>query len=115
VIGTKRGHSYATVSPGSSETGTSQTNSAFDITDNFNWATFSSDPNQTDTSDGTLSTFIHDVSRHSGSNHSTSTRATWLCQESVRFKFLSCLRRLDRDSGRGENYLGGLRRAVVFV
>ena len=78
VIGIKRGHSYATVSD-SSETGTSQNNSALDISDNFNWASFGSDQNHMDnTSEGTLSTFIHDVSVHSGSNHSHCTKVTWL-------------------------------------
>jgi len=81
VIGSKRVHSYSLVSPALSEAGTGTSNSSTDLDacDNFNWTTFGSDPIQMESlSDGTLSTFIHEVSIHTGSHHSRNTQATWL-------------------------------------
>jgi len=78
VIGTKRAHSYASITPESS------INGAFDITSVFNWTSCDADnPNAANFSDGTLSTFIHDISQHSGSNQSNSTNSTWLFQGMV--------------------------------
>lgn len=83
MIGSKRDHSYAVVSSAPSETGSSSKNtsgfSALDISDKFNWTSFGSDPFHTgNSSGGTISTFIKDVSDHSGSHHSRDTQATWL-------------------------------------
>ncbi|XP_035702306.1 tyrosine-protein kinase JAK2 isoform X2 [Folsomia candida] len=70
LIGTKRTHSYASITPESS------VNGAFDTTSMFNWGSFESEnQNPVNYSDGTLSTFIHELSLHSGSN---STQRTWL-------------------------------------
>lgn len=71
VIGTKqRNHSYTSITPESS------VNGAFDQTSVFNWGSFESDnQNPANFSDGTLSTFIHELSLNSGSN---STQCTWL-------------------------------------
>lgn len=83
MIGTKRVHSYAQVTPNCSESGQSDTNSGFDPSADATWTTFgSSDVNAPvgNISDGTLSTFFHNMSLNSSSNHSNSTQCTWLMQ-----------------------------------
>ncbi|CAG7733213.1 unnamed protein product [Allacma fusca] len=79
LIGSKRVHSYATVTPAPSEGSPSQINDAFDVSSDCLWATFGSEHHTNSSSDGTVSTFINDASvRSSSTNHSRQTQFTWL-------------------------------------
>lgn len=81
MIGAKRAHAYASITP------TSSINGAFDVASDVNWTTFGSEPNVVggdSLSGGTISTFLHEMSHHSGGSHqSNSTQCTWLFNPTV--------------------------------
>lgn len=79
VIGTKRAHTYASVSCSDK----SNYNDGFDPSDNVNWSTFGSEPSPPAVfgSNGTQTTFINDL--HSGSTQSHTTQTTWLFNEAA--------------------------------
>ncbi|CAL8096712.1 unnamed protein product [Orchesella dallaii] len=79
LIGAKRAHAYESITP------TSSINGAFDVSSDLNWTTFGSDPNVVgESSGGTISTFLQEVSHHSGGSHqSNSTQCTWLFNPTI--------------------------------